>query len=87
MRGATKPVILFRKLATPVPAPRTGAGKISGVKAYRTPYMMFCENASTQEKKSCEDGDLPYMTKRKRKIADMSVDMASVPRRPRKGDL
>lgn len=52
MSGAIKPVNLLRKLATPVPAPLTGAGKISGVKAYRTPYMMFCAKASIQEKMS-----------------------------------
>lgn len=31
--GARRPVRRLRKLATPVAAPRTGAGKISGVKA------------------------------------------------------
>jgi hypothetical protein len=52
MMGAIRPVMRFRKLATPVPAPRTGAGNISGVKAYRTPYMMFWAKASTQDIRS-----------------------------------
>src|SRR3569833_401976 len=85
--GATRPVTRLRKLATPVPAPRTGAGKISGVNAYRTPYMMFCANASIHENSSCDDREVPKVTKKKRKTADTKVEMARVPRRPRKGDL
>jgi hypothetical protein len=86
MIGAISPVTLFRKLATPVPAPLTGAGKISGVKAYRTPYMIFCAKASTQEKANWEEADVPNCAKRKRKMADMKVEIASVPRRPRNGE-
>uniref|UniRef100_A0A1Y1KSL5 Uncharacterized protein n=1 Tax=Photinus pyralis TaxID=7054 RepID=A0A1Y1KSL5_PHOPY len=84
--GAINPVILFRKLATPVPAPLTGAGKISGVNAYSTPYMMFCENAATQENASWAVGVFPNITKRKRNMADTRVEPAKVPRRPKKGD-
>lgn len=80
--GAMSPATLFRKLATPVPAPRTGAGLLrnlvsnlslagkegrkemtthnnSGVKAYKTPYMMFCTNASTHEKASIDVSEVP----------------------------
>lgn len=77
--GAMSPATLFKKLATPVPAPRTGAGLIrmlvsrlylsvgleqithnsSGVKAYRTPYMMFCTKASTHEKASIDVSEVP----------------------------
>src|SRR4051794_193338 len=85
--GATNPVARFRKLATPVPAPRTGAGKISGVKAYSTPYMIFCEKASTHEKASCAPGDVPSCTNKNKKTAETSVEMASVPRLPRNGDF
>ena len=85
--GAISPAMRFRKLATPVPAPLTGAGKISGVKAYNTPYMMFWQKASTQVKNNCELGVVPKVTKKNRKMADISVEIASVPFRPRKGDL
>ena len=36
MMGAQRPATRFRKEAIPVPVPRTGAGKISGVYAKRT---------------------------------------------------
>ncbi|KAI8152707.1 hypothetical protein KHU50_011388 [Colletotrichum sp. SAR 10_65] len=74
-------------LATPVPAPRTGAGKISGVNAYSTPYMIFCEKLSTQLKNSWLAGDVPNLTNIKRNTADTNVEHASVPRRPSHGDL
>lgn len=48
--------------------------------------MMFWAKASTQEKKSCEPELLPKMTKRKRPMAETSVDRARVPRRPKKGE-
>jgi hypothetical protein len=38
--GAQRPVILFKQDAIPVPVPRLGAGKTSGVYAYSTPYMI-----------------------------------------------
>ncbi|KAI8217078.1 hypothetical protein K4K53_009495 [Colletotrichum sp. SAR 10_77] len=76
-----------RELATPVPAPRTGAGKISGVNAYSTPYMIFCEKLSTQLKNSWLAGDVPNLTNMKRNTADTNVEHASVPRRPSHGDL
>ena len=38
--GAQRPVILFKQDAIPVPVPRLGAGKTSGVYAYSTPYIM-----------------------------------------------
>jgi hypothetical protein len=40
--GARRPAILLSKLAIPEPVPRTGAGNTSGVYAYITPYMTFC---------------------------------------------
>lgn len=85
--GAMSPVTRFKKLATPVPAPLTGAGNISGVKAYNTPYMIFWQKASTQVKKSCELGVVPKVANKNRNMADTSVEMASVPFRPRNGDL
>ena len=84
--GAISPNTLFKKLATPVPAPLTGAGNTSGVKAYSTPYMMFCEKASTQENANCAEAVLPKMTNMKRKTAETRVEEASVPRRPRNGE-
>ncbi len=47
--GAQIPEILFNKLAIPVPVPLLGAGKTSGLYAYRTPYMIFFhESANVQ---------------------------------------
>lgn len=38
--GAQRPAIRLKQDAIPVPVPRLGAGKTSGVYAYSTPYMM-----------------------------------------------
>lgn len=38
--GAHRPVTRLKKDAIPVPVPRLGAGKTSGVYAYSTPYIM-----------------------------------------------
>lgn len=41
--GAQRPAILLRQDAIPVPVPRLGAGKTSGVYANKTPYMISIE--------------------------------------------
>jgi hypothetical protein len=41
--GAVNPASLLSNDAIPEPVPRTGAGKTSGVYAYITPYITFCQ--------------------------------------------
>lgn len=44
--GAQRPVILFKQEAIPVPVPRFGAGKTSGVYAYSTPYIISVDESA-----------------------------------------
>lgn len=81
MMGAVRPPMRFRKLATPVPVPRFGAGNTSGVKAYRTPYMMFWKKASMDEKASWNFESAEIVNKN-RKMPESRVEMAIVPLRP-----
>jgi hypothetical protein len=47
---------------------------------------MFCAKASMQEKTSWVVDVVPYAAKMKRNTAEMTVEPARVPRRPKKGD-
>ena len=79
--GAHRPEIRLRQLAMPVPVPRFGAGKTSGVYANRTPYMMFWKKASRHVQRSWILGFVEAV-KQKRMTPVMSVEMAIVPLRP-----
>ena len=52
--GAHRPVILFKQDAIPVPVPRLGAGKTSGVYAYKTPYMMSISMSVHATRERCD---------------------------------
>jgi hypothetical protein len=79
--GAQRPATRLRKLDMPVAVPRIGAGKTSGVYAYRTPYMTFWKNASRQVKASwkLESDDI---VKRNTKTPVIAVATLIVPLRP-----
>jgi hypothetical protein len=82
--GAITPKILFAVAAKPFPVPRFLVGKISGVYAYRTPYMILLVTLYPQfhpskalELRAVVDA------KRKTPVRIVAIDMA--PLRPMRG--
>lgn len=55
--GAMSPVTLFKKLATPVPAPRTGAGLSFHTLATKSPGMKKNKNIYKRERKEVGMGE------------------------------
>ena len=79
--GAQRPAIRFKHEAMPVPVPRFGAGNVSGVMAYSTPYMMFWKKASSELSATCVSLS-PLVVKTNSSIPVISVLNAIVPLRP-----
>ena len=79
--GAQRPAIRFRQLEIPLPVPRLGAGKTSGVYAYRTPYIIFWKKFSREEQTSWMSGSVEAV-KQKIRTPVIRVAVIIVPLRP-----